>query len=479
MISVTSVRDLLVSVSDRPLQERSDLERYDLRRISSALGEVVPAGDGSVSSSRPGRRRHTTLNLLRIAHEAAPKAPQGYRDCVAQPSWFCRHVHDETKKTRMKAIIECLRTLAAGDEESVAALVGAPSIRAIDQLFLEPAEPTPLLETAGLSGAQPASVLKHQLNSLVIQAAGVHHSLLALEVGQGYGDGTLGYRRHGLVVSIEKDDQCFRVASTRVPHLSASFSAAHQKYDPLQSQPTELIDQLRQSGDHGLLPAIMLNASVRETVTQLERSSWRFNWIDVDPKGFAEASGMDVAHACRLGQTQSILCVTNGGAHAERFGNSEQMWDFLTRGCHAVTQGQRRRQRQEVLRRLVETETAQRVRNAEVLGYFLSPVLLYDGRHGSAGIVRSYYLALPSVPFAWRDETITYDEHMHIWVVRENSIAPMSDHLSASPSPNTIPMVSRRDIRPITRALDEEESEWIERAVHARLNYLNSKYGRR
>jgi hypothetical protein len=234
VVGTATIEEVLASAFGVHGLEAQEVHRYDSRRIRSALS----AGRSSKADVRTevsaALRRDTRQSILALATDLCvmPRVvvtamrqlgiETGATDSEmvrGENSWFLRHMGDQRTGDRMRVALGKVVDLLGGDEELVAFVVGAPSVRAVRDLIQGPKAAPALSETPGISAVKAASVLKHEINDSIIHASGLSGRLVALEVGQGIGDGSLRYRRHGVVVSVERDVDCRRVASGRVPHL--------------------------------------------------------------------------------------------------------------------------------------------------------------------------------------------------------------------------------------------------------------------
>jgi hypothetical protein len=387
-------------------------------------------------------------------------------------TWYGRHIKDVLSKDRMKAAVEQIRNLFGGtaDDEILAFIIGAPSARAVRELLAEPQSPPAPTETAGISESRPASLLKHVLNEILIDAAGYDPQLVGLEIGQGVGDGSLRYRRHGLLIALERDARYRRVAAGRVPHLEIPFHQAGTDGDPL-AYPPEVLREV--FANDGIFPVLMFDQPITATLAldRLRGTPWRLNWLDIDPLGFAETSEIDVKAFYEITTDEAIVCITNGGGHAERYG-IRTMSDILTEGCTAGTALQKQIQHAALLNRLVEVEAAYRVKQAMDHGFALHPLLLFDGRSGSAGVVRSYYLLNKQDDPKRCSRYMAIDREHRLRLIAPDLISIIQMAATSPSSGDHVLLLKISDVDTYSGELSTSHVQWLRTSLNNRISRL-------
>src|SRR5262249_21935729 len=146
-------------------------------------------------------------------------------------------------------------------------------------------------------------------------------------------------------------------------------------------------------------------------------AAWRFNWIDIDPLGFAESADIDVSALLDLSESEAVLCITNGGWHADRFGTRTKLVETLTSRVKRHGLDAQQDQRDQLMRKVLEAEAAYRIEQAAEISIALYPLLLYDGRHGHSGVVRSYYLLSRKGNPNWSRSYVEFDSKASLSVL--------------------------------------------------------------
>jgi hypothetical protein len=237
-----------------------------------------------------------------------------------------------------------------------------------------------------------------------------------------------------------------------------------QKPDDLIATYTEL----------GYMPVLMFAepTTANAAIQRLKACEWRFNWIDIDPLGFAESSEINVTHCLDLADTESIVCITNGGWHAERFGGRTQMVEILTRDCLCPTDRARIEQHDTLIQRLVMVEAAYRALQVLNIGSVLHPLLLYDGRQGSSGVVRSYFLYQRNGKADMGHQYFEYDPKVHLNVIPSRLLIEIERLNGQQPVPSQIPLLRFQELRTTSSTLIDEQLRWLGEVIERRIVYL-------
>lgn len=490
-VDVVMLERILIGITDAPDLEARNVLRLDRPRLRVATRFLESPVHNVAEALQAQLRRAPLASLLELvttlgahpravrtelrrldpAREASDAGHQDYRH-----SWFGRHVPSGVASPRVVAALRELCTVFEGDYDVVAFVTGAPSVRAIKEVVspMEAPPPVTLNETVGISAAHAASTLKHELNDLLVEAAGLSGELIALEVGQGVGHGSLRYRRHGLVVAVENGLDVRLVAAGQVPHLDIPMAAGSaESGDPLALTPTDLKQRLAV----GEVPPVLMFAQPTGAAAALRRlqdTDWRFNWIDIDPTGFAEANDIDVGTCYSVARDEALVCVTNGGWQAERYGTPRTMTEMLTSGCRVTTHSQRERQRSALVEHVLLTEAAYRVLWAADAGLALHPVLLYDGRHHPGGVVRAYYLLSRAGNASFCRQYVEFDADVHLNMVARHLIAPIERMGGEAPHPTKVPLVRFQDFSEGGGRLTQAQSEWLREVLGRRVRDAQS-----
>jgi hypothetical protein len=229
------IQVLLASVAAVPALEYTHVLRFDSDRIVQALEQLQARGgtgkpsaispvDHAVRGVESNRSRPLKIRTLASRFEQPSHEILLRKTHVAatnpSSSWYWRHVRVRHSTQRATIVIEQLCTMFSNNRELIAKLIGAPNAEAVRNAISPAAHYIPISEAVGVSAIRAASKIKHQLNELLIISADYSGTLVALELGQGAGDGTQIYQKHGWVVSVENDDDHLAVASGRIHHLN-------------------------------------------------------------------------------------------------------------------------------------------------------------------------------------------------------------------------------------------------------------------
>jgi hypothetical protein len=216
------------------------------------------------------------------------------------------------------------------------------------------------------------------------------------------------------------------------------------------------------------------HTNANDAVRRLHRASWAFDWIDIDPQGFAESSGINVMACFQVAATEAIVCITNGGALGERFGTPATMINTLTTGCIVAHQSQREKQHAAVLHRVLEVETAKRVDDAIERKLALHPLMLYDARKGSGGVVRSYYFYSADGHADWCRRYTTYDHNAYIRVVTPQLVVDVGRLDGILPAPEQVPLIKFTTTGE-SATLGSHQRQWLRNVLTARIAYLRAR----
>jgi hypothetical protein len=211
--------------------------------------------------------------------------------------------------------------------------------------------------------------------------------------------------------------------------------------------------------------------SAYASIERLRSAGWLFNWLDLDPLGFAEASEIDVVSCYQVAEKEAVMCLTNGGWQAERYGKPTKMAELLASGPLRVTETERRRRHTAMVRRIVEVEAAFRIEQAARGGFALVPLVLYDGRNGPGGVVRSYYLLSRGDESGWSCSHIKFDPVDGLSVIAPGLLAEAGRLEGLPPSREMVLVLRFAETGSANGFLAPGQSDWLRQFLRNRVEY--------